>query len=137
MSPKNNPWAFSVLTLCWVTALMETDIYVPCFPDMVTYFDITEAQVQNVVSFNFLGFCLACLVYGPLSDSWGRKKILLFGNLMFAIAGIGCVVTDSFTTLCAWRFIQGLGAATVFSVGAAAFFDMKWRQLRKLALLTF
>ena len=139
MSPRNNPWAFSVLTLCWVTALMETDIYVPCFPDMVIYFGITEAQVQNIISFNFLGFCLACLAYGPLSDSWGRKNILMFGNTIFALAGIGCVLTDSFTTLCAWRFIQGIGAATVFSVGAAAFFDIydEMEAAKKIGIINF
>lgn len=114
---------FPILTLCFFTTLMETDIYVPCFPDMVKAFGVMEAEIQGVVSYNFLGFCIACLLYGPLSDSYGRKPIMVAGNTLFAVASLGCVMAATLPEMCIWRFIQGFGAASILSVGSAIFFD--------------
>lgn len=101
-----------LLCLVLLVASIETDISVPGFPDMVRYFGATEAQIQLTMSINFLGFCLACLILGPLSDSYGRRPVMLLGMVIFLLAAIGTVTATSLPLLIVWRFFQGVGAGT-------------------------
>ena len=99
-----------LLCLVLLISSIETDISVPGFPDMMRYFDATEAQIQLTMSINFLGFCLACLILGPLSDSYGRRPVMLLGMVVFLLAAIGTVTTTNLPLLVIWRFFQGVGA---------------------------
>lgn len=101
-----------LLCLVLLISSIETDISVPGFPDMVRYFGATEAQIQLTMSLNFLGFCLACLVLGPLSDSYGRRPVMLLGMVIFLLAAIGTTTATSLPLLIVWRFFQGMGAGT-------------------------
>lgn len=112
-----------LLGLAFFAACIETDISVPGFPQMMAYFSVTEAEVQLTMSLNFLGFCLAGLFYGPLSDSFGRRPIMLFGNVLFLIAAIGTATSSHISTLIFWRFLQGIGAAATFTVAFAIIAD--------------
>lgn len=64
----------AMIILVYSTVCMETDIYVPAFPDMRAFFGVSDEQIQHVLSWNFAGICLGSLFFGPLSDSFGRKK---------------------------------------------------------------
>lgn len=112
-----------LLGLSLFVACVETDISVPGFPEMVTYFGTTEAMVQLTMSLNFLGLCLAGLFYGPLSDSFGRRPIMLFGNALFLVGAIGTATTTSIESLIAWRFLQGVGAAAALTIIMAIIAD--------------
>lgn len=112
-----------LLGLAFFAACIETDISVPGFPQMMEYFSVSEAQVQLTMSLNFLGFCLAGLFYGPLSDSYGRRPVMLFGNALFLIAAIGTATSTHIITLIFWRFLQGIGAAATFTVAFAIIAD--------------
>ena len=81
----------TLVTIMYVMLCAETDIYVPTFPEMIQYFGVHENQIQLILSINFAGLCLAGLVVGPLSDSYGRRKVLLISLLLFVISSIGCV----------------------------------------------
>ena len=120
---QKNPYLFPVMALCWFAAVAETDIYVPAFPDMVRYFGILEPDVQDVLSYNFFAIFFSCLFYGPLSDRYGRKPILVFGLSLFTLSSLGCLLAPTFSWLVAARFIQGLGASCIFSAGVATFSD--------------
>lgn len=102
---------------------MEIDISLPSFPSIMTYFGSTEAQVQSTLSLNFLAFCLSGLLYGPLSESWGRRGLMIFGATCFLIGAIGCVFSFSIYQLMFWRFIQGLGASSTLVMGFAMISD--------------
>ncbi|UJF18878.1 multidrug effflux MFS transporter [Vibrio sp. SS-MA-C1-2] len=112
-----------LITIVFLAAAMETDIYLPAFPDMMVAYNTNEVMIQRILSFNFLGICLSSLVYGPLSDSFGRKKILNVGYLIFIIASFGCVFANTIETLIVFRFIQGFGSAACMIVGSAMIFD--------------
>jgi DHA1 family bicyclomycin/chloramphenicol resistance-like MFS transporter len=112
-----------LLALSMIVACVETDISVAGFPEMVRYFSTTEAFVQLTMSVNFLGFCLAGLLYGPLSDSFGRRPIMLIGNCIFLLGAIGTATSNSIDSLIAWRFIQGIGASASFTVAFAVIAD--------------
>ncbi|MGD9591796.1 MAG: multidrug effflux MFS transporter [Candidatus Berkiella sp.] len=96
---------------------MEIDISLPSFPSIMSHFGATEAQVQSTLSVNFLAFCLSGLLYGPLSESWGRKRLMLFGATCFMVGAIGCVFSQSIYQLMFWRFVQGLGASSTLVLG--------------------
>jgi DHA1 family bicyclomycin/chloramphenicol resistance-like MFS transporter len=101
-----------LLILFLVPCCIEIDISVPSFPEMVRYFATTEAVIQLTVAYNFLGFFLAAFFYGPLSDAYGRRKVMIIGNTLLTIGAMGCVYAPSIPFLLVSRFIQGLGAAT-------------------------
>ncbi len=98
--------------LSLVSTCAEVDISVPGFPQIASYFNVSEALVQATITLNFLGFFLAGIFYGPLSDAFGRRKLMILGNMVLSIGAIGCVFAPSIHWLLLSRFIQGLGAST-------------------------
>jgi DHA1 family bicyclomycin/chloramphenicol resistance-like MFS transporter len=113
----------SLVTLMYVTLCAEADMYVPAFPQMIEYFGVAEYKIQLILSLNFVGLCVAGLVIGPLSDAYGRRKVLFGGLLLFVISSIGCVLAETFPPMLFWRFIQGIAASVPMVVSAALFFD--------------
>ncbi len=116
----------SLVTLIVISLLgccMEIDLSIPSFPGIMEYFGATEAQVQNTLSVNFLAFCLSGLLYGPFSDAWGRRRLMLWGATCFLIGALGCVFSGSINQLMAWRFVQGLGASATVVLGMSMISD--------------
>lgn len=108
----------SLLGMC-----MEVDISIPSFPSIMKHFDVSEAQVQHTLSLNFLALCISGLLYGPLSEAWGRRGLMLFGATCFLVGALGCVFSFSIYQLMFWRFIQGLGASSALVLGFAMVSD--------------
>ena len=98
--------------LSLVACCIEMDISVPGFPDMVHYFEVSEGIIQLTLAYNFFGFCCASFIYGPLSECYGRQKIMVWGNFLLMIGAFGCVYASTISFLLISRFIQGVGAAT-------------------------
>jgi DHA1 family bicyclomycin/chloramphenicol resistance-like MFS transporter len=101
-----------IIILSFITYCIEIDLAVPSFPFIVKALETTEALLQMTLSLNFLGFCLGGVVYGPLSDTLGRRPTLLIGCGIYVLGGIGCALTQSIESLLLFRFIQGLGASS-------------------------
>lgn len=102
-------------TLVTLTALvamgpLSTDFYLPALPVLAKYFGVAEASAQATLSAFLLGFAGAILVYGPLSDRFGRRPVLAGGIVIFTLASLGCMLSDSIGMLVAFRFMQALGA---------------------------
>ncbi len=106
-----------LIVISLVGCCMEIDISIPSFPSIMAFFDATEAQVQSTLSINFLAFCLSGLFYGPLSEAWGRRGLMLFGATCFLVGALGCVFSFSIYQLMFWRFVQGLGASSTVVLG--------------------
>ncbi len=103
------PWLF---LLSLVSTCAEVDISVPGFPQIAQFFNVSESVIQATITYNFLGYFLGALLYGPLSDSLGRRKMMLFGNAILSIGAVGCFYAPSINFLLMSRFIQGIGAST-------------------------
>lgn len=99
-----------------VAAAMEIELSLPSFPDIARAFEVSEDVIEGTISLNFLGFCLAALFYGPLSDRFGRRPILLIGTSLFLVGSLSCALASSIEMILFSRFIQGLGAAGSFVV---------------------
>lgn len=89
---------------------LSIDMGLPAFPTISTSFRTSPGVVGLTLSLFMIGFAVAQLIFGPLSDRYGRRPILLVGCGLFVLAGAACAAAPSISTLIAWRLVQGAGA---------------------------
>lgn len=99
-----------LLTVLVALGPISTDLYLPSLPSLMRYFSASEAEVQLTLSIFLVGLAASQLVYGPLSDRFGRKPVLLAGLVIYLAASIACMLAPSIESLIAARFLQALGA---------------------------
>jgi len=104
--------AFTVL-LSFLVALPSfgIDMSLPALTETGAALRVTPARAGLMMSLFMVGFAIAPLFYGPASDRYGRKPIVVFASMLFIIAGIGCALAQSLPTLLMWRVVQGAGAS--------------------------
>ncbi|UNO44373.1 MFS transporter [Streptomyces sp. MST-110588] len=102
----------ALLLVTLVATIVELDMSVPSFPDIAEEFGTSASAVQLTITYNFFGYCLGALVYGPLSDRFGRRRVMLAGNTVMLAGALGCAVAPAVEFLLASRFVQGVGAST-------------------------
>ncbi len=88
---------------------LSTDIYLPAMPTMAT--DL-HGNVELTITGFLVGFTIAQLIWGPISDHLGRRKPLFIGMVLFIIGSAGCAISTSITQIVFWRVFQALGACT-------------------------
>lgn len=88
---------------------MSIDMYLPAFPSIAKDFAVAPSAVQATLAAFTVGMGVGQLVYGPLADQFGRKKNLLFGMTLYAVASVLCALAPSIHGMTALRFVQGLG----------------------------
>ncbi len=88
-----------------------TDMYLPTLPSMAEIFDTTPSLVQLGLATSMLGLAVGQIFFGPLSDKYGRRRVLISAMLLFAVSTVISIYSPSiqFFNLC--RFLQGLGGA--------------------------
>lgn len=104
-----------ILSLLLGIQPVTTDLYLPALPALTTVFDAPAALGQLTLSALLLAFGASQLVWGPLSDRFGRKPVLLWGLLAYTVAAVASTVAPSMMALVVWRAIQGaaMGAAVM------------------------
>lgn len=95
------------------------DTYLPSFPAIAEHFAVAPALVQQTLSVYLFAFSLMNLFYGTLSDSFGRRPVILVSLLVFTAASIGAALAPSFTWLLAFRALQGASAGAGMVIGQA------------------
>jgi DHA1 family 2-module integral membrane pump EmrD-like MFS transporter len=107
-------WATTAYILVLVSlGYFTTDIYLPSLPALSAYFHASENEVQMTLFSYMLSFALGPLIWGPLSDHIGRKKVVMIGIVIGIFATIGCLLTKEIAGLIAFRCIQGIGTGAV------------------------
>ena len=99
-----------LLTACVALGPISTDMYLASLPTMTRAFATDVASVQLTLSVFLVGFAVAQLIYGPLSDRFGRRPVMLGGMALYFLASILCSVATSIETLIAARGLQAVGA---------------------------
>ncbi len=103
---------------------VATDLYLPALPAIKAEFGAELSQVQLTLSALLLAFGTSQLVWGPLSDRFGRRPILLCGLATFTLAGLGCVLASSMHELIVWRALQGAAMGAVVMCARAIVRDL-------------
>lgn len=103
---------------------VATDLYLPALPAIKAEFGAELSQVQLTLSALLLAFGTSQLVWGPLSDRFGRRPILLCGLATFTMAGLGCVLANSMQALIVWRILQGAAMGAVVMCARAIVRDL-------------
>ncbi|KAG0165059.1 hypothetical protein DFQ30_009030 [Apophysomyces sp. BC1015] len=85
-------------------------MYLPSLPSLAAAFDISVSAAQVTLTSFMFGFSIGMLLYGPLSDAYGRRPILIGGIVLYVLASIACALATSIGGLIAARFLQALGA---------------------------
>ena len=101
---------------------LSMDLYLPAFPALAADLDATHAQVQLTLTADVLGLVAGQLVLGPLSDAWGRRRLLLGATVVCTVASVLCALAPSAIVLTGWRFLQGFsgGGGIVLARAVAA-----------------
>ena len=115
-------WLF---LLAMLTALspLSVDLYLPAFPAIAASLNVDSSQVQITLAVYLLGMSIGQLLYGPLSDHFGRKPPLYFGLALYILASVACVFANDLTTLTLARFIQALGGSSGVVISRAVIRD--------------
>ena len=122
--------AMSPATVVFILALLmgiqpvTTDLYLPALPAIAEGFGATMAQAQYTLSALLLAFGVSQLIWGPLSDRFGRKPVLLAGLSLYTFAAVGAAWADSIQLLITWRILQGLSMGAVVMCGRALVRDL-------------
>ena len=101
---------FIVVFLGLLTAItpLGTDLYLPALPIMPHELNTNASLIQMTIGIMTFGIAIGQLIGGPLSDSFGRKKPLIIGNILCVIASILCAIAPNIEILLVARFLQGL-----------------------------
>jgi MFS transporter, DHA1 family, multidrug resistance protein len=100
------------------------DMYLPALPTIGKSLNADIGAVQLSLMLFFVSFGTFQLIFGPVSDMFGRKLPLYVGLVLFALGGIGCAFAPDITTLNVFRFIQGIGACAGMVIPRAVVRDL-------------
>lgn len=95
------------LSVLMAVTSLSTDIYLPAMPVMAK--DLQGDAELTITGF-LLGFCIAQLIWGPISDRYGRRLPLFIGLGLFSIGSVGCALSTDIGQIVFWRVFQALGA---------------------------
>jgi len=118
-------WTLAFLLACLgMLGPFSIDTYLPAFTGIAQSIGATPVQMQQTLSAYLFGFAVMNLFHGALSDSFGRRPVVLWGVAVFTLASAGCAVADSIGALVFWRAVQGLAAGAGVVVSRAVIRDM-------------
>src|SRR5688572_16919162 len=100
------------------------DTIFPAFPDMGAQLAADKLAMQQTISVYLIAYALTSIVHGPLSDAIGRRRVILGGLAVFALASVGCAMSMDLGTLLCFRALQGLSAGVGLIVGRAVIRDV-------------
>ncbi|NOI24488.1 multidrug effflux MFS transporter [Vibrio mediterranei] len=103
---------------------LTIDLYLPALPTMVDIFSTTESMVNLTLSSYFISYAIGLLFWGPLSEKFGRKPILLIGIGAYMLASIACAMAGSIEHLIGSRVLQAFAGSAITVVSTAIVKDM-------------
>jgi DHA1 family bicyclomycin/chloramphenicol resistance-like MFS transporter len=118
-------WAFAILlALLGMLGPFSIDTYLPAFSGIAKSLDATPVHMQQTLSAYLFGFAFMALFHGAISDSFGRKPVVLWGLAAFTAASVGCALSQTIGQLIFFRAVQGLSTGAGIVVSRAVVRDM-------------
>lgn len=118
--------AGTLLFLVMISAFppLSTDLYLPALPNMVEALNTNQSMVNFTLSSYFVVYAFGLLFWGPLSEKFGRKPILLIGTSIYVIASFLCANASTIEQLIGYRILQAFGGSAVTVVSTAIIKDL-------------
>ena len=110
-TPRPSRLILFVLIAAGGASLLSTDLYAPSLPHLPGYFGTSAETVQLTMALNMAAFAVAQLVWGPLSDRYGRRVVFLIGMTAFLFTALGAALSHSIGHLLAARILMGASAS--------------------------
>lgn len=123
-----------VLALLSAFPPISTDLYLPALPHMVVTLQTNQTLVNLTLSLFLVFFALGVLFWGPVSEKYGRKPILLTGIMLYTLSSAGCALSFNVIMLIVFRVVQGFGGGAAGAVVAAIVKDMYTGRKREIVL---
>lgn len=108
-----------IVAVLAMLAPFSIDTFLPSFPDIALDFGASNWQMQQTLSLYLIAFGATTLVYGPLSDAFGRKRVILVSLAFYTASSIGCALASNIEWLLVMRVGQGLSASASVVIGRA------------------
>src|SRR3990167_8801044 len=121
----NNNTLF-ILFLCLLVCVgqLAVVIYLPSMPAITKGFHTTAAATESTLTLYMFAYGLSQLIYGPLSDLFGRRKMILIALCIYIASSITSALSISITMFLTARCIEGLGAGGIFALARASANDL-------------
>ncbi|MEZ9451056.1 multidrug effflux MFS transporter [Vibrio splendidus] len=103
---------------------LTIDLYLPALPQMVEVFNTDRSMVNLTLSSYFVTYAIGLLFWGPLSEKFGRKPILLIGLAGYMVASILCAMTNSIEQLIGARVFQAFAGSAITVIATAIVKDL-------------
>lgn len=115
-----------MIILAFISAFppLSTDLYLPALPQMTTFFATTPAKINLTLSLFFVFFGTGILIWGPLSDKYGRKPVLYWGLVIYIAASLLCGFAQDYLHLVIFRIFQAFGGGAATAVATAVVKDL-------------
>jgi len=118
-------WGLAVLLACLgMLGPFSIDTYLPAFTGIARSIGATPVEMQQTLSAYLFAFAVMNLFHGALSDSFGRRPVILCGLVLFIIASIGCALSETIGALVFFRALQGVSAGAGVVISRAVIRDM-------------
>jgi len=132
----------AMVALLMALNAMAIDVILPALQQMGESLNVANENTRQLPLTAYMAFFgLSQLIYGPLSDHFGRRPILLFGLAVYVLGSLGAAIAGDFTTLLAMRAIQGVGAGATrviaISVVRDTFGGRRMASVMSLAMMVF
>jgi len=118
-------WALAALLACLgMLGPFSIDTYLPAFSGIAVAIGATPVEMQQTLSAYLFGFAVMNLFHGALSDSFGRRPVVLWGLVVFTLASAGCAMSQHIGSLVFFRVVQGMSAGAGIVISRAVIRDM-------------
>src|SRR5262245_27140105 len=118
-------WALAVLlAVLGMLGPFSIDTYIPAFSGIAKSIGASPVEMQQTLSAYLFGFAFMNLFHGALSDSFGRRPVVLSGIAVFTLASLGCALSQTIGHLVFFRAVQGMAAGAGIVVSRAVIRDM-------------
>ena len=110
----------ALVFFAYLGSFLASDMYLPAIPQIATVLHTSISNVQLTIGLYYLGTGISTLIFGPVSDRFGRRPTILLGSSIVIIGTILCILAHNYTLFVMGRVIQGVGAGAALSLRRSA-----------------
>jgi MFS transporter, DHA1 family, multidrug resistance protein len=115
---------------------LENHLYLVSFPRMLSYFNVDKSEIESLMRYNLYGIYIGVLLFGPLSDSFGRRKILMIALVTYVLTSLGCAMSDNFNLVLILRVASGVAESAQLILVYTILFDL-YSDNKSVKLISF